>query len=166
MTLFSNLQSSVGYEAKINNNKLSFQINSDLYELTSISLDSDVWYCVNINVNQLNKKISMRILSRQTEVNPSQLKDSILLTHAYTHLDYVSSSFNHTNNLYLGKLVPNVLLSNSASYNVTNFRILSEIIDDEIIHKVLNEYTIKDESAIILIDNAEQKIIVPNYGII
>lgn len=166
ITLFSNAQSNIGYSAKIFNNKLTFKINSTSYELPSIGLEVDTWYCVNINVNQLDKKINMRILTRQTESNADTLKDSILVTHAYIQLDYVPVAFNHSNNLYLAKIIPDVLLSNTASYFVTNFRILSQIVEDSVMHKVLNEYIIKDESAIVLIDNAEEKIILPNYGII
>lgn len=162
--LFSNLSSGNGYECSITNDVLTLTINSEIYNTGTLNLEADVWYCVLINVDQLQGKISIRILTRQTETDADKLNDSLLVTHSYTKFDHIAQEFNITNNLYMGKVTTALLAPTTSNYMLTNFRVLNQIVPDDLIHKVLNEYIIKDESALIFADNAEAKIILPNYG--
>lgn len=162
--LFSNLSGGYGYECKITNDILTFTVNSEVYELNNIALTTDTWYCLLINMDQLSGKLSIRILTRQSEIDADTLSDSILVTHAYSQYDLVAQEFSMTNNLYLGKVTTATLAPNTSNYMMTNFRVLNQVVPDNLIHKVLNEYIIRDESALIFADNAEAKIILPNYG--
>jgi hypothetical protein len=82
------------------------------------------------------------------------------MTYAFT-----PTEFSIDNNIYLGNITTNLTNPRSTPYYyITNLRIFNTSINKTYLNNMLNEKAISKSSQIILSDNAENTLNLPDYG--
>lgn len=148
-----------GYSFNIIGGNLVSNINGDEYSMNVSSfLDDDIWYCVLININQRQRKISNYLYKRNVdrEIDAKGLNSTKLKLITSNELPYIPNEYElDTNDL-------NMKITGSLM-KITNIRIFDDVIPDDQHTKILNQQIIRDSDHAILADNANKIYILPNY---
>jgi len=165
---FSNYNQSEqsGWTLNLKNDNISFKINTDTYTFSftgaTNSVDDifeNIWYCYLLNVDQRNKKVEHWLYKRDIELDQedqAKLLSSNVLLEVYSDIqDYVPQSFE------LQGIDATIYASD---IKMTNIRLFSDIIPQSQHSKILNQYIIADDSKyLIFADNANERLILPNF---
>ena len=124
------------------------------YDLSkkSVSLLKGEWYAAVINLNNLAKQLSFFLYSTPEvtgSINPDRTAD---LTNIYINTQTVSEI--EVPNNYTWKLL-------GSQTDLTNIRIWSEPIEEELQELILSQYVVKDSHLALLLDNASPELMLP-----
>lgn len=148
-----------GYKFDISNGNLISNINGTQYILdVSQHLDDEVWYCVLINIDQRQRKISHYLYKRNVirEVDAGALNSTKLKLLTSNELPYIPNEYE----LDVGDLTMKI---KGSVMKITNLRIFNDVIPDDQHTKILNQQIIRDSDHAILADNANKIYFLPNY---
>lgn len=157
----------IGWRSNIIDDDIVVNLNADEYRFKMLGTDSDenialeeeVWYCYVFNLDQRQRKLHQYIYKRNVEFEEDAEKlsnDKLLKVYESTidiePIEYILEGVN-----------PNIL---GSDMKVTNIRLYSDILPEEIHNKVLNQYIIGDDSKYLYFgDNATQKLSLPSFKI-
>lgn len=166
--LFNNYDNinSKGYKLTLGQGALTFTFNGNIWQLPVTNIVKQTWYCFYVGLNQQQQELEIAVYRRQGE-NGFALADSKLISvHKNVWQNIVVDDFVHTNEMFIGgvDLMTNNTGGNSKRWNLTNIRLYNQIIEKAKRNIVLNERVVKDAQLTLLIDNAEPKKILPEYG--
>lgn len=153
----------IGYYVEIFNNTLKFVFNTTVYNL-QIALSNDTWYCILINLNQIQQQVELAIYKRQDENGITLTDSKLLLVNKMIFDNVTPAEFILDANMYIGKCNTFDGTGNRKKWYLTNLRIYNTVVDSKTRSKVLNENVVNDNHLTLLVDNAEEKITLPNYG--
>jgi hypothetical protein len=149
-----------GLDINIQNDIVSVKWNNDTYSMIlNDSLEEDTWYGYLVNINQRQRKITQYIYKRDVddEEDAEQLNTTILRRVYKYEQDLTPVTFT------LDGINAQLL---SGDMKLTNIRLFTEVIPESEINKILNQNIIRDDSKFLLLaDNANKKLVLPNYGI-
>lgn len=148
-----------GYKFDITDGNLVTKINRYTYTLdVSNYLDDDIWFCVLINIDQRQRKISHYLYKRDVdrEIDAKNLNNTKLRL-------LTSNELSHTPVEY--ELDPNDLTMRitGSMMRITNIRVFDDIIPEDQHTKILNQQIIRDTDHSILADNANKIYYLPNF---
>jgi hypothetical protein len=118
----------------------------------SISLLKGEWYAAVINLNQIAKQLSLFLYNTPESaiaINPNKTAD---LTNIYTNTQTVPSISIPDGHAW--KLL-------GSETDLTNIRIWSEPIEEELQELILSQYVVKDSHLALLLDNASPELLLP-----
>tara|TARA_R110001606_G_scaffold112989_1_gene240125 strand:- start:202 stop:2181 length:1980 start_codon:yes stop_codon:yes gene_type:complete len=124
------------------------------YDLSkkSISLIKGKWYAAVINLNNLAKQLSLFLYNTVEvagAVNPERTAD---LTNIYVNTQTIPAT--SIDNDYTWKLL-------GCKTDLTNIRIWSQPIEEELQELILSQYVVKDSHLALLLDNASPELLLP-----
>ena len=156
---------SKGWKLSLQNDAIKLTLNDKIYEfdLSSVVLDGDpdaleedTWYCLVTNINQRQRNVEHFIYKRNVDLEEDapSLSSTILRKEYYDKQDIEIFEYNIDSN-------PKILASDM---KVTNIRLFSDILPEDVHNKVLNQHIIGNDSKyLIFADNATQRIFLPNF---
>jgi hypothetical protein len=122
------------------------------YDLGNVSLSKDEWYAAVINLNNLSKQLSLFLYNTVEDaqaINPdrtSDLKSVYIKTLTIPATGMVEG--------YAWKLL-------GCETDLTNIRIWSQPIEEELQELILSQYVVKDSHLALLLDNASPELMLP-----
>jgi hypothetical protein len=182
---------SIGYKIWFQSNKIYYMINN-IVHVMDVSIMTNVWYALLINMDQRQRTCSMKLYRRNTAITVVmfQLDDydrieldsedvtGITSAKSYgykpvTNIETTStqvdpslilvSSYNKTN-VDLSEFTHDLDFNIFGSkLKLSNIRIMNDLVREEYEEIVLNELIIKDSQHLIMGDNATKKIFTTNY---
>jgi hypothetical protein len=164
MYIYDNNQS-LGWKIELSNDRIKVYLNSTEYNFDLLgsesqsdpeALEEETWYCYVININQRQRNIEQYIYKRNVEEESEavSLSNTILKKVYYNKQDIEPIS-------YIISESPKIL---SSDMKITNIRLFSDIIPEEVHNKILNQYIIGDDSKYLIFgDNANTRIILPRF---
>jgi hypothetical protein len=151
---------SFGLDINITNNIVSVKLNSDTYNMIlNNSLNEETWYGYLVNINQRQRTITQYIYKRNVddEEDAEQLT-STTLRQVYKYGQELTPA------IFTLEGIEAKLLS--SDMKLTNIRLFSEIVSENEINKLLNQSILRDDTKYLLLgDNANKKLVLPNLGI-
>ena len=150
----------LGFKVLITGDVASVYWNNQIYtmDLTN-SLEEEVWYSFLVNINQRQKNITHYIYKRDVddEEDAEQLRSTILRQVYQKSQDMTPDSFRLEN---ISATIQ------SGDLKLTNIRMFSDVIPDSEINKILNQNILRDDTKFLIIgDNANKQLVLPNYQI-
>jgi len=158
-----------GWKAHLVNDKIVVKLNDDSYELDLLgyettldpeALEEDVWYCYVLNINQRQRHMEQFIYKRDVdfEEDAGRLNSTILRKVYSNKMDITPIEYDMED-----AFSPVII---SSDMKVTNIRLFTDIIPEEVHHKVLNQYIIGDDSKyLVFADNATTRLFLPRFPI-
>jgi len=150
----------LGFDINITGDNSIVKINSDSYTMSLPSgLNEEVWYSYILNVDQRQRKLSQYIYKRnvEDEADAGSLNSTKLLNVYKSTVDIIPVDF------YLENIKAQLL---SGDMRTTNIRLFLDVIPESEHNKILNQSIIRDDAKfLIFADNANQRIVLPNYPI-
>lgn len=155
-------ENNLGWLINLSNDNIEFKINNNVYNFTLDSagqneaLYEEVWYCYLVNIDQRNKKMESYIYKRNVddEEDAPRLQNNLLKKVYYSKQNIEIHEYDIENKLQI----------KASDMRITNIRLFSDIIPENVHHKVLNQYIIGDDSKyLIMADNATDKLYLPRY---
>ena len=121
-------------------------------------LNDEVWYCVLVNINQRQEKITHYLYKRNVnrEIDAGRLNSTKLKLLASETNDYIVNEYELDDNELIMKITGSNML-------ITNLRIYDDVIPEEQHTKILNQQIVRDTDHAILADNANKVMILPNF---
>lgn len=166
-TVFNNYDSanSLGYMIHIVNNTLLFTLNDNTFTLPLPGFEANIWYAFLINVDQVQRNVELAVYKRQAE-DGSTLSNSQLVLFNKLIIPCTPDEFIHTQNMYIGGCNTQVSQGNRNYWMITNIRIYTALVPVNATQRqnALNENVVTDSQFTILVDNAEEQLILPKYG--
>lgn len=164
-TIFNNYDSvnSLGYMIHINDNSLKFTLNDTEHILPLPGFEANKWYCFLINLDQVQQNLELAVYTRQAE-DGSIISNSQLVLFNKKIITITPDEFIHTQNMYIGGCDTQASKGNRNYFFLTNIRIFNTVMDKTQRSIVLNENVVKDAHLAILVDNAEEQLVLPKYG--
>lgn len=153
-------ENKIGWKAELLDDIVTITLNSDEYsfELEGV-IEEEVWYCYVLNINQRQRSIEQFIYKRNIddEEDASQLSSTVL-----RRLSQKSTTISPIEYQLEGESSnPKILASDM---KVTNIRLFSDVIPEDIHNKVLNQYIIGDDSKyLIFADSANTRLYLPRF---
>lgn len=177
-----------GYRMWYNKNKIIFQLNDIIYNL-GVSLKTNIWYGVLVNLDQRQREINIRVYKRDGNYNIKMLNPDTYELATVHSLDLTGQTYLNTigfkpiNNEEVGvntgsevfvnahskqykNVIPvefnhnNVIEIMGSDIKYSNLRIFNDVIPEGSINNVLNQYIITDEHRLIVSDNADRELFV------
>ena len=156
----------LGYKISLEADKVNFTINATTshFNLTTatisnaVALSEDVWYCYLANLDQRQQKLTQYIYKRDV-TNES---DAGNLGSSKLKLVYKQDDVIVPQEFLLENIDVSILGSDS---KMTNLRVFNDIIAEDTHTKVLNQYIIRDTSALIFGDSANTTLILPKFDL-
>ena len=150
----------LGFKVLITGDVASVYWNNQIYtmDLTN-SLEEEVWYSFLVNINQRQKNITHYIYKRDVddEEDAEQLRSTILRQVYQKSQDMTPDSFRLEN---ISATIQ------SGDLKLTNIRMFNDVIPDSEINKILNQNILRDDTKYLIIgDNANKQLVLPNYQI-
>jgi len=154
-----------GFKAIISNSSLNLYINENSYSDSLLGVNSqdiiheNIWYGFIFNLDQRGKKLSSYIYKRS--VSDEALSGTLGSTKLYlvkkSEFDITPTEISIENSAL--KLL-------SGDLKMTNIRFFIDIVPESEHSSILNQSIIRDDSKyLILADNANKKLVLPNYQI-
>lgn len=146
-----------GYKLDLVNNSLNFQFNTNIYQLPLNNLlEPNVWYCIFVNLYQVQEELELVIYKRQNEDGLHSI-DSKLVQVVKMIWQITPDSFSHIEDIFIGGV--DLQTNNSTGvanfWSLTNIRIYNQQIAKNKRNIVLNEKVVKDSHLTLLVDNAD-----------
>lgn len=160
--IISNVHEGKGYELNIVDEKITFTINQVEYSLSTSDIDifDSVWYCVLVNVDQRQRKISTYLYSRnvdpELEGSAKFLNSSVLRLIKEQTIDYIPVEYEFDD-------TESKISIKKSNLRITNIKIYNTSIDVDTHSKVLNQNISKNTEYIILSDNCNKRVYLNNY---
>jgi len=157
-------QTSTGFKITFGSDELITKINQTEYKLTlgsmtgsASGLSEETWYGYILNIDQRNKMVEQYIYKRNVkEESQSPNLNSTELRKVY------GISYSHTPTEIFTETTPFRLMA--CDMKITNLRLFTQIIPTNQHSLILNQSIIRDDSKyLIFADNANQRIILPNF---
>ena len=179
-----------GYRLWYYKKDINFQYNDQYYKLQDLSLLTNIWYSLVINLDQRQQTVNMKILTRDNDYeitlfHPDTYQKATvgwMDTTGYTY--YINAGFKPVDNFELVNTSTNYVGVKEANYEniyiqpfehemdisikgsnikYTNLRILNDVIPDSETGNVLNQFYIANAEKVLLADNADKNIYIDNY---
>ncbi len=157
---------SIGYKVDLEADNINLTINGTVSQFnlsgstvsSASSLDENVWYCYLVNLDQRQGQVTHYLYKRNVviEADAGNLTSSKLLL--------VNTFQENINPIEFSLENSNISIFGSDS-KITNIRVFNDILPEDTHNKILNQTIIRDTSALIFGDNANNKIILPSYDI-
>jgi hypothetical protein len=150
---------SLGYKFDIENGNLVSTINNATYSMSvSDYLTENIWYAVLINIDQRQRKIKHHLFKRNVlrEIDAKNLNSTKLKLLVSEELDY-------TPNEYEVKSTDITMKITASNMKITNLRVFDDIIEESEITKIMNQQVLRDTDHVILGDNSNRVMVLPNY---
>lgn len=160
--IISNLHEDRGYDLNIIDEKITFKINGTKYDMSTsdIIINDNVWYCVLVNVDQRQRKISTYLYSRnvdpEMEETAKWLDSSELKLIKSQTIDYVPEEFE------FDEQASRISIKKS-NLRITNIKIYNTVLEESIHTKALNQNISKDTEFLILSDNCNKRVYLNNF---
>ena len=154
-----NIDIEMGYKFDIIGGELISTFNKDEYKMDiSQHLDDDIWYCILININQRQRKISHHLYKRNVnrEIDAKNLNSTKLRLLESNESPYVPVEYELTDNELMMSI-------KGSPMRITNIRVFDDVIPDDQHTKILNQQIVRDSDHAILADNANRIYALPNY---
>lgn len=161
MLYYYDATTSGGINIELSNNKLNVNINgvTSSSTLSSSLIEENVWYAYLLNVDQRQGNMTQYLYKRNVDdeddaanLTSTKLKQLYKNTITITAKDIIIDGAK-------AKLI-------GSDMKLTNIRMFSDIIPENTHHKILNQSIIgNDTKYLVFADNANNKIILPNYQI-
>jgi len=169
---------------------INFQLNDQYYKLSGLNLLTDIWYGLVINVDQRQHTVSMKIFTRDNDYSiilfqpESYQIQTIDWTDTTGYTYYVSMGYKPVDNVEQRNASTDHITVKEQNYDntyvqsfehemdmfvkgsniqYTNLRVLTDVIPDNEINGVLNQFYIADNEKVLLADNADKNIYTDNY---
>lgn len=153
---------SLGLKIELINDKIQVTTNSTTYTFNlnqtfdCSALYEETWYCYVVNIDQRLRQMTQYIFKRnvEDETEAANLNSTILRRVYYDNQVFTPFEYEASNSTeILG-----------SDMKVTNIRLFSEIIPEDYLNKILNQYIIRDDSKhLIFADNATTRLYLPNF---
>jgi hypothetical protein len=123
------------------------------------SLNEETWYGYLVNINQRQRTITQYIYKRNVDdEEDAELLTSTTLRQVYKYEQELTPA------IFTLEGIEAKLLS--SDMKLTNIRLFSEIVPENEINKLLNQSILRDDTKYLLLgDNANKKLVLPNLGI-
>lgn len=149
----------LGYLFELSNGNFNFMINSDSYTMPITNeIVDDTWYCICMNFDQRQRKISMYLYKRAVAIGEEhkagRLLSSNLTLVKKIEKDISLAKFEFENDIDM--------IINASDMSLTNIRVYNDIVPEDTHNKVLNQYIVRDTKYLIMSDNSNFKINLPN----
>lgn len=155
---YTDSQDQLGLNITMNGNKSNVRWNSATYSMDLTSgLQEEVWYSLLVNIDQRQRTISQYIYKRNVEEeDEASYLGSTKLKLVYSNTQtIVPQEFKLENKL--AKL-------ESCDMRITNIRLFLDVIPESQHTKLLNQYVLREDTKyLIFADNANQKLVLPNF---
>lgn len=132
---------------KLNNTYYKYELSK-----SSVVLTKSKWYAVTINLNNLAKQLSLFLyntVEQSGAINPDKSAD---LSSIYTNTQTIPAT--SIPDGYAWKLL-------GCQTDLTNIRIWSEPIEEELQELILSQYVVRDSHLALLLDNASPELLLP-----
>ncbi len=150
----------LGFDVNVTGDIISVKWNSATYSMPlSNSLDEEVWYAYLVNVDQRQRKITQYIYKRNVDdEDDAESLNSTNLRQLYKlEQELVPDSFR------LENITPQLL---SGDMKLTNIRLFIDVVPETEINKLLNQNILRDDTKYLIMgDNANKKLVLPNFPI-
>jgi hypothetical protein len=159
---FYDYDDSKGWKTELINDKITVTLNETNYDFDlnntfdASALLEETWYCYVMNLDQRQRTLSQYIYKRNVE----EEEDAANLTNTLLRKLYSNSQTITPVEYYLSA-TPTIL---GSDMKVTNIRLFSDILPENIHNKMLNQYIIGEDSKfLIFADNATTKLYLPRF---
>lgn len=152
-----------GYKINMFQGALQFMFNNNSWQIPLQGFVKDTWYCFLVNVDQVQGKLELAVYTRQSEIG-TDLSSSTLVLFNKMIFDITASEFTHNEGIFIGGIDTFDITGNRNKWYMSNIRIYNQVMDKVQRQTVLNENTISSANLTILVDNAENVLILPTYG--
>ena len=149
----------LGYKFDITGGSIISTINTATYSMpVDDHLTDNVWYCVLINIDQRQRKIKHHLFKRNVsrEIDAKNLNSTALKLLTSLELDYTPNEFEVDPTDITMKI-------KASNMRITNLRIFDDIIPGDQHTKILNQQIIRDTDHLIMADNSNKILVLPNY---
>lgn len=153
-----------GYKIWFENDMIHFKYNALQYDLPTPGILNKVWYCFVLSLNQRLNYVEMEVYQRDTmidvitsEETPADILPSSKLINVWDQVWENSPADEYHDDSLVMKIW-------GSNMKLTNIRVFTDIIPKNMYTKVLNQKIVKSSDFLILADNAEEKIILPNHA--
>lgn len=147
-----------GYILDLVNGEFAFTFNTTSYTMPVANLSDGVWYCYLINVDQRQRKVSQYLYKRNVEddeqYKASRLHNSDLKLVTSQTETFVIDEFEFNRDIDI--------IINASDMSLTNIRLFNDVIPEDKHNKVLNQNIIRDSHFLILADNSNKRVDLPN----
>ncbi len=157
---FYDTTNNLGFDINITNNIATVKWNTDNYSMIlNNQLEEETWYAYLVNVDQRQRKITQYIYKRDVDdEDDAEQLNSTILRQVYKYEQDLTPVLVTVDGVNARLL--------SGDMKLTNIRLFTEIVPENEINKLLNQNIIRDDSKyLILADNANKKLVLPNYSI-
>jgi hypothetical protein len=151
-----------GWKTSLSNDKITVTLNDSTYDFNlnnifdASALLEETWYCYVMNLDQRQRVLSQYIYKRNVE----EEDDAADLTNTILRRVY-SNSQTMTPVEYYSFATPMIL---GSDMKVTNIRLFSDILPENMHTKMLNQYIIGEDSKyLIFADNATTRLYLPRF---
>lgn len=144
-----NRRNGKGYKIGYRNNKLEVEINA-LSFLFDMNITDKTWYGIVVNINQRMHKVEFALYERYSDTQPGSASSSELKLVTEGEQSYSPQTWDDIN------LVVQVYGSSTL---LTNLRLFSDVIEKNKHSKALNDYVVKNSQKLLLLDNANRKVL-------
>jgi hypothetical protein len=155
-------QNSLGWSVNLINDKFIVMLNENQYDFNFgtgdvIELEEETWYCYVLNIDQRNRNMSQYIYKRNVEFedDASKLSTTVLKKVHYSEqiIEPVSYQLEGIDPVILG-----------SDMKLTNVRLFLDVIPEDTHNKILNQYTIREDSKyLVFADNGASRLYLPNF---
>lgn len=151
-----------GFRTSLSNDKITVTLNTTNYEFNlnstfdSSALNEETWYCYLINLDQKQRNLQQYIYKRNVEDE----EDAADLTNTILQKVYFNSQSIEPIE-YSIRVNPVI---KGSDMKVTNIRLFSEVLPENVHTKMLNQYIIGEDSKyLIFADNATTRLYLPRF---
>ena len=180
----------LGYRLWYHKKDINFQLNEQYYKIPNTNLLTNIWYALIINIDQRQKTVSLKVYTRDNDFNivffqpDSYQIQSISWTDStgYTYLvssgykpvdntelpnvstDYIEVKESNYENTYVQSFEHEMDMSiKGSNIRYTNLRILTDVVPNNEIYAIFNQYYVSNAEKVLLADNADRNIYTDNY---
>jgi hypothetical protein len=153
----------LGWKSQLVNDRVSVTLNDKVYQLElgssfdATGLDEEVWYCYVLNLDQRQREISQFIYKRNVE----EEQDAANLPNTLLRKVYTNKLPMEPVEYLVEQATPSIL---GSDMKVTNIRLFSDILPENVHNKMLNQYIVGEDSKyLIFADNATTKLYLPRF---
>jgi hypothetical protein len=150
-----------GYAMWYQNLAVHFKLNGVQYDLPTIGILPNVWYCYVINLNQRLNYVQQEIYQRDTviDINGNETgaeilnTSSLILQWSQVWEGTTPEEFEHSQRMQIF----------GSNIYLTNIRLFTDVIPKSAYTKVLNQQIVKSSDFLIFADNTDARIVLPNH---
>lgn len=144
-----------GYRFNYQDQRFDIEWGNQFLEVPFPGIENNIWYCFVLRMHQSVKKWELKLFRRQSDINPRSYQTTQLKQVLQDTGDLIPTSFD------IGQTPITI---NGSEILITNVRIFADLILENSLQQVLNQYIIRDSQTLILADNAEPKFVLKNFN--